>query len=723
MVSPETPLFPAGGIATYVDHAIKARSMSGDDVFLLTWSYDCSQPAACDHLKEDQYEIIRIDPGNVWARRPDGPFNLAISEHLTPHLLSIIDEFGPDVIESTDYLAPLHHFLMLKRAGLLEREAARIPVVTYNHGLQWEVYRASACIPAAARHAELAAERDVLRWSDVVLAPSRFAWNSIQRQVKDPAASSIVPEPFFWGETSAPAEISNRFVVLGRVSFAKGIDHCIHFLNIARTLHPIEEISLVGSLPSTPFREDSVEKYILKRLHPDLHRSLNFHGSMDRSTAIQTCRSGGGFSLNFSPPETFNYAFLELLSAGLTPYVFADTAMAEFVPEHLREILLPQNFIDKDVMPVLERTRRDSVALWEEITGHAKKLTNPQRFISSYQEALRPHVERKPNLRTRRSAGADDVTVLMASHNEVRYIEDAVQSARSQTALPAEIIILDDGSTLKAANEKLEQLSKLCSVRVVYSEANEGLCASRAKLIDLCQTKLAIFLDADDLIENSFIEKTLRAYNNSSVLPNAVVSWRQNFDASTEQVFRCNWDDHSIFLANDLRMTSLIEIEALRSLGFQASMRNGEADDWDFWLRFKQHGYKLVCVPEPLFKYRFAPGTMSWPWSEGQAALTAELVGKQLFKAVQAGQVSDSALIDLIAKATWQPASHQVWSAESEVLSARRIEYVSKIKSTHPITYNVLRSIMRMSTSVAKHQLTKEKNLKLEGAKSKQAPR
>jgi glycosyltransferase involved in cell wall biosynthesis len=252
-------------------------------------------------------------------------------------------------------------------------------------------------------------------------------------------------------------------------------------------------------------------------------------------------------------------------------------------------------------------------------------------------------------------------------------------------------------------------------VRIVRSSANEGLCASRVKLLDLCRTKLAVFLDADDLIESSFIEKTLRAYNHSPLLPNAITSWRQNFGASTEKVLRYNWEDHSLFLANDLRMTGLIEIGALKSVGFQSSMRNGEADDWDFWLRFKQNGYRLVCVPEPLFKYRFAPGTMSWPWSEGQAALTAQLIGKQLFHAIQTGQLSEAVLIDLVVKATWQ--QEQIWGGESELLSARRVAYVSKIKSTHPVTYNVIRSIMRISTSVAKHRFKQKNRRQKAGAK------
>jgi len=60
--------------------------------------------------------------------------------------------------------------------------------------------------------------------------------------------------------------------------------------------------------------------------------------------------------------------------------------------------------------------------------------------------------------------------------------------------------------------------------------------------------------------------------------------------------------------------------------------RNGEADDWIFWLDFTRLGHRAATVPEFLFRYRFKTGTMSWPWSEGQRVGTQLMLREVLDK-------------------------------------------------------------------------------------------
>jgi hypothetical protein len=65
-----------------------------------------------------------------------------------------------------------------------------------------------------------------------------------------------------------------------------------------------------------------------------------------------------------------------------------------------------------------------------------------------------------------------------------------------------------------------------------------------------------------------------------------------------------------------------------KRLGFRHDLCHGEADDWDFWLRFSAAGFSALCMPEPLFLYNVSANSMSNSWSEGQAALTAEMLGR-----------------------------------------------------------------------------------------------
>jgi glycosyltransferase involved in cell wall biosynthesis len=249
------------------------------------------------------------------------------------------------------------------------------------------------------------------------------------------------------------------------------------------------------------------------------------------------------------------------------------------------------------------------------------------------------------------SYAGDDITVLMATYNNPDIIKETVASLRSQSVQAGLIVVLDDGSNLPEALQTLDWLETLPNFKVVRSLSNEGLCACRVKLLEHANTPLSIFVDSDDLLAPDYFKKTLAALNESPEKPDAVLTWRRNFGSSNELVVMNLLGDHYHLLRNDFRMTALIHTEVLKRIGFDSSMRNGEADDWLFWLNFNRLGYKAVMVGEALFHYRFAEGSMSWPWSEGQATLTGIDIAK--FLAAHRSELSDQAFEDLYAERIW----------------------------------------------------------------------
>jgi hypothetical protein len=601
---------------------------------------------------------------------------------------------------------------MRRRAGLI-KDLNNIPVFTYNHGGERVIYRASAqFVDDYVRH-ELAAERIAVRWSDCVLCPSKTAKHVLEEQVGHLEQAVIVPEPFVFPEARPNVRIEGaRFSFLGRVSFAKGVDHAIHFLNVLSSFEKVDEIKFIGSVQNMPFKTFSGEDYIRGRLNAQLQKVLIFTGPLSRANA-QAQLSDGGFSLNFSRSETFSYAFLEQLSLGLVPFTKAGTAMAEFYPEDLRHLLIPNKFDLRELRQLYETTRANGLQIVQGITEHARQLTSPQKFVVTLERMV-------ANLKARNGRASsftqkyrpEDVTVLMPTYNPGTNIENSVLSVLSQTRRANEILIVDDGSNDPKSIEVLAHLKNVPSVRIIRSAANEGLCATRIKLLQHCNTSLSIFLDDDDELDERYIAATLDAMNKSPVAPDAVVTWRKNFGESSELFIRYNCDDYEHFLSNDLRMTGLIKTEALRRVGFDADMRNGEADDWDFWLKFKAANLIMICLPQALFRYNFKAGSMSWPWSEGQSARTAELVANEFAKAVISNKVPKGALFEIISM------QHQLQlrlQQQSQMLSGQttanavgnsgrksREIYVLSAKQKHPIRGSIVSVLYRGITGVAK---------------------
>jgi hypothetical protein len=379
-----------------------------------------------------------------------------------------------------------------------------------------------------------------------------------------------------------------------------------------------------------------------------------------------------------------------MLDAGLYPFTLPESAMAEFYPADAPGIVCPSSSVDQDILRALTCTEDDFARIREHSVAHS----DPKRFAESYTNPARRIILKTPVARRSHTRSGSDVSVLIPFYNNQSTIQQTLGSVVAQTVLPREIVLLDDGSEA-GATQDFSVSSSVVPCRILRSPVNEGLCATRNKLINASETHLSIFLDADDLFEPTFVERTLKAYNSSPEQPSAVFALKRNFGVSEDPELFFGLDDHSFFFDNNLRMTALIETAVLSELRFDPSMRNGEADDWDFWLRYQNRGYRATCVPEHLFLYRHHEGSMSWPWSAGQRALTGSLLARQLCAAAtNLPPVFYSDLAALIL----QPGASDLTGRS---LGAR-LNHIAAIKHKHPRTAAVLEALVRLVTGTAK---------------------
>src|SRR5258708_5856521 len=86
------------------------------------------------------------------------------------------------------------------------------------------------------------------------------------------------------------------------------------------------------------------------------------------------------------------------------------------------------------------------------------------------------------------------VSVIIPSYNCGRYVTEAVDSALAQTHPPAEVIVVDDGST-----DDTEERLRPYSGRIRYlRKENGGVATARNRGIHEAVGELIAFLDSDD---------------------------------------------------------------------------------------------------------------------------------------------------------------------------------------------------------------------------------
>ena len=99
------------------------------------------------------------------------------------------------------------------------------------------------------------------------------------------------------------------------------------------------------------------------------------------------------------------------------------------------------------------------------------------------------------------------VGVVVTTYNHAHFLEQALQSVRSQTRATDAVMVVDDGSTDNPA----EVVSRFPNVNLIRQE-NRGLAAARNAGLTAIDASYVVFLDADDRLEPRAIEAGLACF-------------------------------------------------------------------------------------------------------------------------------------------------------------------------------------------------------------------
>ncbi|MCW5891454.1 MAG: glycosyltransferase [bacterium] len=202
------------------------------------------------------------------------------------------------------------------------------------------------------------------------------------------------------------------------------------------------------------------------------------------------------------------------------------------------------------------------------------------------------------------------VSVVLATHDGGRWLDETIASVRAQTRPDWELLVIDDGSTddtptivarHAAADARVRHLP---GPRLERAGArNRGVAAARAPWL--------AFLDADDTWLPAKLERQLAALER---VPGAALCWtRARFvDAAGRPLpehkpprplagdaFAELARGNVLILASVVAPRALVEALA----GFDATLPVLGCEDWDLWLRLAR-GRAVVGVDEDLVCYR-----------------------------------------------------------------------------------------------------------------------
>jgi glycosyltransferase involved in cell wall biosynthesis len=182
-------------------------------------------------------------------------------------------------------------------------------------------------------------------------------------------------------------------------------------------------------------------------------------------------------------------------------------------------------------------------------------------------------------------------TVVIPMYNARRYVAEAIQSVLTQVARPAELIVVDDGSTDGSASA----VATFGDVVRYVRQNNAGIGAARNQGVALGSQPLLAFLDADDRWTPDKLARQTEALERDPAL-DLVLGHVFQFgspDVEADVMARIRIPD--VAMPGYVAGAMLIRRSAFDRVGlFKVDCRVGEFVDW--YLRAMEMGLRLKML-------------------------------------------------------------------------------------------------------------------------------
>jgi glycosyltransferase involved in cell wall biosynthesis len=269
--------------------------------------------------------------------------------------------------------------------------------------------------------------------------------------------------------------------------------------------------------------------------------------------------------------------------------------------------------------PLRERAQREAPA-------RIRTLCEPGAIVRQMEAVIREISEARAQVSSAEARATSEqtehaalegpplVSIIIPHYNLGAYLPETIASARAQTFTNHEIIVVDDGSTDEASLKVVAEVEagKHGPVRVVRKR-NGGLSSARNAGVAAARGRWVVPLDADDVLDPTFVEKMLTAarLNPGIAYATALVS----FFTAAQQDLSGGWVP--LGLDRDIlaywncasSCTALIDRRAIEEVGGYDEWLTSY-EDWDLYCRFAARGWTCAVVPEFLIGYRIRPESM-----------------------------------------------------------------------------------------------------------------
>jgi glycosyltransferase involved in cell wall biosynthesis/peptidoglycan/xylan/chitin deacetylase (PgdA/CDA1 family)/2-polyprenyl-3-methyl-5-hydroxy-6-metoxy-1,4-benzoquinol methylase len=261
------------------------------------------------------------------------------------------------------------------------------------------------------------------------------------------------------------------------------------------------------------------------------------------------------------------------------------------------------------VIGLLGRHRMPVPLLWAGLRG---AIDSPRAYRETYRSdrLVREHYQAKSIA----AASQTGVSVIIPAYNAAETLAECLDSIINQTHSDWEMVVIDDGSsdsTLEIARRYAGGDPRI----TVRQQNHQGVSAARNLGLTAARMPWVLFLDADDWVAPSHLEKMTAALSADSSLDAVHCGWsihtregeviEEDRCAAVGDLFHLLARHPAFIVHACVVRRSLVQAVG----GFDPAY--SRIQDWVMWQRVSRTGCRFGAVPETLAGYRMQAGSVS----------------------------------------------------------------------------------------------------------------
>jgi GT2 family glycosyltransferase len=193
---------------------------------------------------------------------------------------------------------------------------------------------------------------------------------------------------------------------------------------------------------------------------------------------------------------------------------------------------------------------------------------------------------------------SQNVSIIIPCYNYGKYVAKAIDSALNQTQKPLEVIVINDGSTDNSKEEILKYKEKVQFI----DKHNEGVITTKNLGLEKAKGSWVIFLDADDYLDDKYIEKCLKF---ARMRDKDITYTDMKLFGVKGEIFSAKpYTFRAIRVGNFIHNSALLRTELVRAVGGYKIEMAGGYEDWELYLSMIELGAKPGKIAQPLLYYR-----------------------------------------------------------------------------------------------------------------------